>query len=111
MSEIELVVREVLHHLYGPSKLENYDPRSGGCYAFLASLESNEKAEFGTLKHTALSTHDLSILGGDVKAEAEVARVAEFIKSHEWEYPVVYSELTLKTEKIFGTLDHLGDGR
>ena len=99
---------EISHHEYGPSKLENYDPRSGGCYAFLPNLGTNEKAEFGTLKHSALSTGDLSVLGGDIRAEAEVARVAEFIKSVEWEYPVVYSELTLKTDRIFGTLDHLG---
>ena len=98
----------VAHHQYGPSKLENYDPRSGGCYAFVPDPETNEKAEFGTLKHTATSTRDLSVLGGDTKAEAEVARVVEFIESTREEYPQVHSELMLKTEKIFGTLDHLG---
>lgn len=98
----------ISHHKYGPSKLENYDPRSGGCVAFISNPESNEKAEFGTLKHTALSTRDLEILGGDTRAEAEVARVVEFIDSFKEEYPNIHSELTLKTGKIFGTLDHLG---
>ena len=51
--------KTISHHEYGPSKLENYDPRSGGCAAFLPNPESNEKAEFGTLKHTLLSTEDL----------------------------------------------------
>ena len=32
----------------------------------------------------------------------------DFINSTKAEYPVVHSELTLKTEKIFGTLDYLG---
>ena len=106
---IELICQVIsYHHPYGPSKLENYDPRSGGCAAFIPNPESNEKAEFGTLKHTATSTGDLSVLGGDPRAEAEVARVVEFIDSTKKEYPVHYSELTLKTEKIFGTLDHLG---
>ena len=99
---------EIAHHEYGPSKLENYDPRSGGCAAFIPNPESNEKAEFGTLKHTATSTRDLSILGGDTRAEADVARVVEYIESTKKEYPIHYSEITLKTEKIFGTLDHLG---
>ena len=99
---------EISHHEYGPSKLENYDPRSGGCAAFIPNPESNEKAEFGTLKHTATSTRDLSFLGGDSRAEADVARVVEFIESTKKDYPITYSEITLKTEKIFGTLDHLG---
>ena len=99
---------EISHHEYGPSKLENYDPRSGGCAAFIPNPESNEKAEFGTLKHTATSTRDLSVLGGDSRAEADVARVVEYIESTKKEYPITYSEITLKTEKIFGTLDHLG---
>jgi hypothetical protein len=98
----------IAHHEYGPSKLENYDPRSKGCAAFIPNPESNEKAEFGTLKHTALSTRDLSVLGGDTRAEGEVSRVMEFIDSFRNEYPVVHSELLLKSEKIFGTLDHLG---
>lgn len=98
----------ITHHEYGPSKLENYDPRSKGCAAFIPNPESNQKAEFGTLKHLATSTRDLSVLGGDTQAEAEVARVVEFIDSFKKEYPVIHSELTLKTEKIFGTLDHLG---
>ena len=105
---IDLICQVLDHHEYGPRKLENYDPKSGGCSAFLPNPETNEKAEFGTLKHTALSTRDLSVLGGDTDAETEVSRVAEFIESTRGEYPVVHSELTLKTEKIFGTLDHLG---
>ena len=96
------------HHEYGPSKLENFDPKSGGCAAFMPDKETNEKAEFGTLKHTATSTRDLSILGGDANAEAEVTRVIDFIEGFKEAYPDVHSELTLKTEKIFGTLDHLG---
>ena len=99
---------EISHHEYGPSKLENYDPRSGGCAAFIPNPESNEKAEFGTLKHKALAEQDLRFLEGDSKAENEVVRVLDFINSTKAEYPVVHSELTLKTEKIFGTLDHLG---
>jgi hypothetical protein len=99
---------EISHHEYGPSKLENYDPRSGGCAAFIPNPESNEKAEFGTLKHKALAEQDLRFLEGDSKAENEVVRVLDFINSTKAEYPVVYSELTLKTKEIFGTLDHLG---
>ena len=37
-----------------------------------------------------------------------MVRVVEFIESTKKEYPITYSEITLKTEKIFGTLDHLG---
>jgi len=98
----------IAHHPYGPSKLENYDPRSRGCYAFIPDPQSNEKAEFGTLKHTALSTRDLSVLGGDTKAEEEVSRLVEFIDSFRDAYPTIHSELLLKSDKIFGTLDHLG---
>ena len=98
----------IAHHEYGPSKLENYDPRSGGCAAFIPNSESNEKAEFGTLKHQALATSNIDLLGGDTHAEVDVARVVEFIESTKKEYPISYSEITLKTEKIFGTLDHLG---
>ena len=99
---------EISHHEYGPSKLENYDPRSGGCAAFIPNSESNEKAEFGSLKHKALAEQDLRFLEGDSKAENEVVRVLDFINSTKAEYPIHYSELTLKTERIFGTLDHLG---
>ena len=98
----------VAHHEYGPSKLENYDPRSGGCAAFIPNPESNEKAEFGTLKHQALATSNIDLLGGDARAEAEVARVAEYIDQEAKNYHFTYRELTLKTEKIFGTLDFLG---
>jgi hypothetical protein len=109
MTEITSVVEETLaHHPYGPSKLENYDPRSGGCEMFEPNPESGEKAEFGSLKHTAVSIRDLSVLGGDTYAENEVSRVVEFMESTRAEYPIVHSELMLKTEKIFGTLDHLG---
>lgn len=107
-TKIDFVCSVLAHHPYGPSKLENYDPRSKGCAAFLPGEGTNEKAEFGTLKHVALSTRDLSVLGGDSRAEAEVSKVVEFIDSFQKEYPIVHSELTLKTEKIFGTLDHLG---
>lgn len=98
----------IAHHEYGPSKLENYDPRSGGCYAFLPNPEESEKAAYGTLKHLVTYTRDFAPLGGDTQAEAEVTRVIEFIDLFQTEYPVIQSELTLKTEKIFGTLDHLG---
>ena len=102
------MTENIAHHEYGPSQLENYDPKSDGCAAFMPDKGSNEKAEFGTLKHVATSTRDLSILGGDSQAEAEVKRVIDFMDSTQGEFPVVQRELTLKTEKIFGTLDHLG---
>ena len=102
---IEVVIA---HHEYGPSKLENYDSRSGGCAAFLPDSGTNEKAEFGSLKHHAVSTRELEVLGGDANAETEVTRAIEFIDSFRQEYSVVHSELTLKTPQIFGTLDHLG---
>lgn len=70
--------------------------------------EESEKAAFGTLKHEALATRNLELLGGDTAAENEVARVLEFMNETRGEFPLVYNELTLKTEKIFGTLDHLG---
>ena len=98
----------VAHHPYGPSKLENYDPRSGGCAAFVNNPVGNEKALSGTLKHLAVSTGDLSVLEGDTFAEEEVSRVTEFMDSTRKEYPEVFREITLKTEKIFGTLDHIG---
>lgn len=98
----------IAHHPYGPSKLENYDPRSGGCLVFLPNPEGNEKADWGTLKHVVFSTHNYELLGGDTQAAGEVARVIEFVNETRGEYPCVYNELTLKTEKIFGTLDHLG---
>ena len=103
-----MIEEAISHHAYGPSKLENYDPRSGGCAAFIPNPESTEKAEYGSLKHKALAEQDLRFLEGDSKAENEVVRVLDFINSTKKEYPVVYSEMTLKTEKIFGTLDHLG---
>ena len=99
---------EIAHHPYGPSKLENYDPRSGGCLLFLPSGQGNEKAEFGTVKHTVFATGNYDLLGGDAKAAAEVTRVIEFAESTRGEFPVVYKETTLSTEKIFGTLDWLG---
>lgn len=102
------MINEIAHHKYGPSKLENYDPKSGGCAAFEASGGESEKATYGSLKHAATATRDLSLLGGDANAEAEVSRMIEFIEFTREEYPVVFSEVTLSAEKIFGTLDHLG---
>jgi hypothetical protein len=107
-AKIDLVCSVLAHHPYGPSKLENYDPRSGGCYAFLPNPESNEKAEFGTLKHTVFSSGEYELLGGDTKAAGEVARVVQVGNETRAEYPCVYNELTRKTEKIFGTIDWLG---
>ena len=98
----------ISHHEYGPSKLENYDEQEEGCAAFMADPSTSEKAESGTLKHMATSSRDLSILGGDAEAEKEVQLVIDFMEGFREAFPVVYSELTLKTEKIFGTLDHLG---
>ena len=66
---IDLICQVISHHHpYGPSKLENYDPRSGGCAAFIPNPESNEKAEYGSLKHKALAEQDLRFLEGDSKS-------------------------------------------
>jgi Protein of unknown function (DUF2800) len=98
----------IAHHPYGPSKVANYDPRSGGCAVFLPNPESNEKAESGTLKHVVFSSGEYELLGGDTWATGEVAGAIEFVNKTKQEFPLVYQELTLKTEKIFGTLDYLG---
>ena len=86
-------------------------PKATGAPLSCLIRRPTRKRSSGLSNTLPLSTRDLSILGGDTLAEAEVQRVIDFIEGFKEAYPEVYSELTLKTEKIFGTLDHLGLNR
>ena len=98
----------IRHHPYGPSRLENYDKRSGGCAVFLPDPQGSEKALAGNLKHEVFSTGNYELLSGDTRAAEEVARLIEFADRTREEFPSVHNELTLSTENIFGTIDWLG---
>jgi len=94
------------HHKFGPSKLENYDPRRGGCASFIP-LESTSEAAFeGKLKHAALAGDD-SVLEGDEAALAQVQKVRDFLGCRQLPGTEQYRELTLSDDLFFGTLDFL----
>ena len=69
------------HHPHGPSQVESFDPKSGGCAARIpAEGPDRSHAESGTLDHLAVSSGDLSILEGDEEALKRVAKAREFIR-------------------------------
>src|SRR5215471_16903650 len=95
------------HHKFGPSTLENYDPRSGGCSSFQPG-PGGEAAEVGSTKHLALLPGNEEVLEGDSVALEQVDRVKEFIEAQKLPGSTEYRELTLKDDLFFGTLDYLG---
>jgi Protein of unknown function (DUF2800) len=71
----------VLHHPFGASALEGYDPKSGGCYALIPRDSFHEKAQEGTNQHSALYSGDFSILEGNPELEKEVRETEAYFLS------------------------------
>lgn len=68
------------HHPQGPSRLQNLDPESGGCSAFVPSEGTNWQAETGTLQHRVWVSGEYALLGGDEALIREVEETQKFFE-------------------------------
>ena len=92
----------------GQADWKTTTPKAAAAPLSCPDPETNEKAEFGTLKHKVFASWRSTTPGGRHPGEAEVARVIDFANEIQGAISGCSYELTLKTEKIFGTLDWLG---
>jgi Protein of unknown function (DUF2800) len=75
------VMTEPQHHPFGPSQIEGYDPKSGGCYARTPAQTYDFSAALdGTLRHLASASGDMSVLEGDPEAEEQVQKARDYIR-------------------------------
>ena len=98
------------HHPFGPSQVESFDPKSGGCAARIpAEGPDRSHAESGTLDHLAVSSGDLAILEGDIEAIKRVEKAREFIRRIAARVDgEEFHEILLTLGQInFGTCDYL----
>jgi hypothetical protein len=98
------------HHPQAPSILPHLDPKLKGCRVFVASRETHELAEIGSLQHRASASGDLSLLGGDETLIREVMETAEYFGSERFRHfdGEEFRELRVELPGInFGTVDLL----